>query len=174
MPVSDRERIFGTLEDSGARIFVVGGVAVGPHGHLRSTADLDLLLALDAPNIDAALFVAHPLASEAAWPRRPRADFGGVVGNVASLGNLIETKRRAGRPQDLEDVARWRRSRALVQGALIERYERPGWEQHREARRRGRLRLPYAERLRWLDQAKRVSARALEAAKKCRKRTPAD
>jgi predicted nucleotidyltransferase len=155
VPVSDLERIFGALEDSGARYLVVGGVAVVLHGHPRFTADLDLMLALDAPNVDAALsaleglgfrprapvplrafadpaqrlewertkgmtvfslwsadlpgtevdlFVAVPLPFEAAWPRRLRADLGGINVNVASLGDLIEMKRRAGRPQDLEDV----------------------------------------------------------------------
>lgn len=155
MPPSDLERIFAALEASGARYLVVGGVAVVLHGHLRFTADLDLALALDGPNVDAALatleglgyrprapvalrafadpeqradwartkemtvfslwsadfpgteidlFLADPFPFDAAWARRLRADLDGVVVNVASLADLIEMKRRAGRPQDLEDV----------------------------------------------------------------------
>jgi hypothetical protein len=155
VPLSDLERIFAALEAAGARYLVVGGVAVVLHGHLRFTADLDLVLALDARNVDAVLsglerlgyrprapvpmrsfadpeqraewertkgmtvfslwsvelpgtevdlFVSEPLPFEAAWPRRLRADLGGVSVNVAGLGDLIEMKRRAGRPQDLEDV----------------------------------------------------------------------
>ena len=152
---SDLERIFGALEAAGARYLVVGGVAVVLHGHLRFTADLDLILALDEANVDAALsaleslgyrsrapvplrafvdpaqradwertkgltvfslwsaklpgteidlFVSDPLPFEPAWERRMRAHLGPISVNVASLADLIEMKRRAGRPQDLEDV----------------------------------------------------------------------
>ena len=155
MPPSDLERIFAALEASGARYLVVGGVAVVLHGHPRFTADLDLALALDAANVEAALaalerlgfrprapvalrsfadpqqradwahtkemtvfslfspelpgtevdlFIEDPLPFEAAWPRRLRADLGDSAVNVASLADLIEMKRRAGRPQDVEDV----------------------------------------------------------------------
>jgi hypothetical protein len=48
--------------------------------------------------------------------------------------------------------------------------EQPGWEQHREAQRRAWLRLSYAERLRWLEQAKRFAERALDAARERRRR----
>jgi hypothetical protein len=42
----------------------------------------------------------------------------------------------------------------------------PGWEQHREAQRRAWLRLSYAERLRWLEQAKRFARLALASARR--------
>jgi len=48
--------------------------------------------------------------------------------------------------------------------------ERSGWEQHRESQRRAWLRLSYAERLRWLAEAKRFAKAALEAARKRRQR----
>ena len=48
--------------------------------------------------------------------------------------------------------------------------ERSGFELHREAQRRAWLRLSYAERLRWLDQAKRFARLALESARKRRQR----
>lgn len=44
-----------------------------------------------------------------------------------------------------------------------------GWEQHREAQRRAWLRLSYAERLRWLEEAKRFARLALASARKRRK-----
>ncbi len=50
------------------------------------------------------LFVTDPVPFEAAWPRRLRADLAGLHVNVVSLADLIEMKRRAGRPRDLEDV----------------------------------------------------------------------
>jgi hypothetical protein len=77
VPPSDLERIFAALEASGARYLVVGGVD---------------------------LFVEEPFAFEAAWARRLRAELGAVTVDVASLEDLIEMKRRAGRPQDLADV----------------------------------------------------------------------
>lgn len=44
--------------------------------------------------------------------------------------------------------------------------ELSGWEQHRESQRRSWLRLSYAERLRWLEDAKRFVKAAMEAARK--------
>jgi hypothetical protein len=54
MPGGDLERIFAALEASRVRYLVVGGVAVVLHGHPRFTADLDLVIALDRPNLRAA------------------------------------------------------------------------------------------------------------------------
>jgi hypothetical protein len=44
------EDVLATLEAAGVRYLVVGGVAVVLHGHLRTTADLDLVVALDHEN----------------------------------------------------------------------------------------------------------------------------
>lgn len=44
--------IFQALNESGIRYIVVGGVAVNLHGYSRFTGDLDLLLALEAENLD--------------------------------------------------------------------------------------------------------------------------
>ena len=55
MAATDLERIFAALEAGGVRYLVVGGVAVVLHGHLRFTADLDLVLAMDAGNLRRAL-----------------------------------------------------------------------------------------------------------------------
>jgi hypothetical protein len=40
-----------------------------------------------------------------AWRSRKRSTYGGVPINIMSLGDLIKAKARAGRPQDLLDVA---------------------------------------------------------------------
>jgi hypothetical protein len=50
--------------------------------------------------------------------------------------------------------------------------EKLGWAQHREEQRRAWLRLSYAERLRWLEQAKRFVALAKGAA--TRRKAPRD
>ena len=47
--------IFAALDAVDARYIVVGGFAVIMHGYFRGTADLDLVIALDAPNCDRAL-----------------------------------------------------------------------------------------------------------------------
>ena len=46
------EDIFRELQEAGVRYLVVGGVAVVLHGFVRSTADLDLMVALDRANLD--------------------------------------------------------------------------------------------------------------------------
>ena len=149
------EQVFAALEEAGARYLVVGGVAVVLHGHPRFTADLDLVLALDPPNVRAALgalatlgytprspvaaedladperraewirtknltvfslaspqhpatevdlFVEEPFPFEEAYARAVWADLGSVRVAIAAIRDLVEMKRRAGRPQDLEDV----------------------------------------------------------------------
>ena len=62
------------------------------------------LWSADLPGTEVDLFVSDPLPFEPAWGRRLRAQVGELSVNVASLDDLIEMKRRAGRPQDLADV----------------------------------------------------------------------
>jgi predicted nucleotidyltransferase len=47
---SSIETVLGALNDAGVRYLVVGGVAVVLHGHLRTTADLDLVVQLQPDN----------------------------------------------------------------------------------------------------------------------------
>jgi len=68
MPPSDFEMVFRALQEAGARYLVVGGVAVVLHGHPRFTADLDLVIALDARNVAA---VVQALGSLDYRPRAP-------------------------------------------------------------------------------------------------------
>ncbi len=68
MPSGDLARIFATLEQAGVRYLVVGGVAVVLHGHPRLTADLDLVIALDAANIRSAVSALRSLGYR---PRAP-------------------------------------------------------------------------------------------------------
>jgi hypothetical protein len=44
------EQVLGALNGAGVRYLVVGGVAVVLHGHLRTTADLDLVVSLEPAN----------------------------------------------------------------------------------------------------------------------------
>ena len=45
------EDIIRTLNDSQVRYLIVGGLAVVAHGYLRFTADMDLILSVDEPNL---------------------------------------------------------------------------------------------------------------------------
>jgi len=48
-------RSLSALEKASVRYLIIGGVAIVLHGHLRSTADLDLLIGLEPSNVQAAL-----------------------------------------------------------------------------------------------------------------------
>lgn len=45
-------KLFQAMNDAGIRYLVVGGVAVNLHGYSRFTGDLDVLMALDAQNLE--------------------------------------------------------------------------------------------------------------------------
>lgn len=74
------ESVFAALEASGSRYLVVGGVAVVLHGHLRFTADVDLVIALAPDNLRAALAALEGLGY------RPRAP--------VSLAELLDPAQR--------------------------------------------------------------------------------
>jgi hypothetical protein len=50
MHLANLEQIFGALQSAEVRYLVVGGLAVVAHGYLRTTKDLDLVIALDEVN----------------------------------------------------------------------------------------------------------------------------
>jgi ABC-type sugar transport system substrate-binding protein len=62
------EQVLAALNTAGVRYLVVGGVAVVLHGHLRTTADLDLVVALDEGNARGAI---RALESLGFRPRAP-------------------------------------------------------------------------------------------------------
>ena len=62
------EEVLAGLNAAGVRYLVVGGVAVVLHGHLRTTADLDLVVALDAPNASRAIQALQSLGFKARAP----------------------------------------------------------------------------------------------------------
>lgn len=51
------------------------------------------------------LFVESPLPFEELWARSREVSLGEIKVHVASVPDLLELKRRAGRPQDLADIA---------------------------------------------------------------------
>jgi predicted nucleotidyltransferase len=68
------ERVIRALNSVDARYLIVGGVAVVLHGHLRTTADLDLVIQLEAGNARRALDALGSLGYRARAPV-PLSDF---------------------------------------------------------------------------------------------------
>lgn len=66
-PVFEPERVVAALNEAGARYVIVGGLAVGAHGVVRATRDLDVVCALESDNMDrvaaclASLGARHPI-----------------------------------------------------------------------------------------------------------------
>jgi len=54
MEVRSVEAVVRALNDAKVRYLIVGGVAVNAHGYERMTIDLDLVIQLNRPNIEAA------------------------------------------------------------------------------------------------------------------------
>lgn len=55
MEFAHLEQIFGALQGAEVRYLVVGGMAVIAHGYVRTTKDIDLVIALDPDNLRRAL-----------------------------------------------------------------------------------------------------------------------
>jgi hypothetical protein len=53
--------LFKAMNDAEIKYLVVGGVAVNLHGYRRFTADVDILLALDEPNLEKMTMVMHDM-----------------------------------------------------------------------------------------------------------------
>jgi hypothetical protein len=55
MEKSSVEAIVRALNQHQVRYLIVGGLAVVAHGHVRLTVDIDLVLAVDRPNLTRAV-----------------------------------------------------------------------------------------------------------------------
>lgn len=77
------ERIFRAFHDHGLDYAVIGGIAVNLHGYMRATGDLDIIIIISG---------------------RVMMKAGDVDIPVASINDLIELKKAAGRERDLIDI----------------------------------------------------------------------
>jgi hypothetical protein len=68
MKLATLEKIFTVLNAAGVRYLIAGGIAVNIHGYQRMTADLDLVIQLDTPNLLKAI---HALSSLGYKPTIP-------------------------------------------------------------------------------------------------------
>lgn len=60
----DLEALLHALARSGLRFVVIGGVAVGVHGYIRATKDLDICPAADRGNLETLARLLHELEAE--------------------------------------------------------------------------------------------------------------
>jgi hypothetical protein len=155
------ESIVRKLNRNQVQYIIAGGLAVVAHGYVRFTADLDLLLAMDSGNLNAAvaalkelnyrprapvdfeefidpahrsqwieekgltvfslfspdhpapeidIFIEPPLVFADAYSKAVQMEVSpGVKATFCSLEDLIDMKKRVGRPLDLEDIAQLRK-----------------------------------------------------------------
>jgi hypothetical protein len=81
------ERVLAALGEAGVQYLIVGGVAVVMHGHLRTTADLDLVIDLEPANARRAIDALTGLGL------RPRAPVPAhAFADVEQRESWIETK----------------------------------------------------------------------------------
>lgn len=52
MPELDIQGILGELAEGGVEFLVIGGIAVGYHGYVRATKDVDVVPSPEAPNLE--------------------------------------------------------------------------------------------------------------------------
>lgn len=99
--VDELFKVTKVLRDAGIDYAVCGGIAVSIYGAVRSTKDIDILIArADLPR---ALSVAEgalgPIFEDRAKVTVPEGEL-----TLVSLAGLLEMKRMSGRPQDLADI----------------------------------------------------------------------
>jgi predicted nucleotidyltransferase len=139
VPELDIQGILERLARAGVSHIVIGGVAVGFHGYVRATKDLDIVPAPDRDNLERLVAVLRALDAELdgagdfdpgelpdpldpdtlgereLWemlsPSAVEVDLDGVPVKVASYEDLVTLKRQAARPSDLEDLERLRQAR---------------------------------------------------------------
>ena len=153
---------------------VVGGVAVVLHGYPRFTADLDLVVELTASNASAAIAALQALGYRPRAPVRAedfavediraswREDKGLTVFSLWSPSYPgTEVDLFVEEPFDFGEA--WSRRR------MMKTASEKGWKTHEEEQRSAWLKLTPAQRLAWLEDAKRFA----EAAKRARKTSAA-
>lgn len=126
MPELDIRGILAALVTEGVDFLLIGGVAVGFHGFVRGTKDVDVVPALDIENLarlsralrglDAQLEgsgdfedeeLPDPLSGTAV-----ETELDDLKLKVVDYDGLVALKEQAGRPQDLIDLQRLREARA--------------------------------------------------------------
>ena len=88
MTTFDLRSLLQALHDQGIRFVVIGGVAVGAHGYVRATADLDLVPDPDPENLDRLVRALHSLEATLPTAADRRFDPDGDARVVRRGGNV--------------------------------------------------------------------------------------
>jgi predicted nucleotidyltransferase len=116
----DIRGILGELVREGVEFLVIGGIAVGYHGHIRATKDVDVVPAPNIANLEKLARVLKRLdlqwiANDALWEKLSPAaiedEIDGLPIKMVGYADLVALKEQAGRPEDLADLQRLREAR---------------------------------------------------------------
>jgi hypothetical protein len=89
----DLRSLLQALNERGVRFVVIGGVAVGAHGYIRATADLDLVPDPDPENLDRLIAALDALDATLPTARNRRFDSTGDAGAIQRGGNVTADTR---------------------------------------------------------------------------------
>jgi predicted nucleotidyltransferase len=108
--MTDYARLLRALASAGVEFIVVGGAAATAHGAARLTLDLDVVYRRTPDNLERVVACLSGLDPylRGAPPGLPDSDaivVFGVECRCLGLDRLIQVKRAAGRPKDLEAIA---------------------------------------------------------------------
>jgi hypothetical protein len=84
----DLRSLLEALNEQGVRFVVIGGVAVGAHGYIRATADLDLVPDPDPENLDRLIAALESLEATLPTAHDRRFDSEGDAGVIQRGGNV--------------------------------------------------------------------------------------
>lgn len=123
-PELDIHGILLALVEEGVEFLLIGGVAVGFHGFVRGTKDVDVVPAPDPANLTRLSRALEKLdakvegvgiGDDALWeklsPAAVEVEAGGLTLRIVDYDGLVALKEQAGRPQDLIDLERLREAR---------------------------------------------------------------
>lgn len=100
----DLQALVEALHERGVEFVVIGGVAVGAHGYLRSTEDLDVVPAPDPDNLERLTGALRDLESTQLAEDAVQSQLFGIPVRICSLSRLREMKEAQGRAQDKADL----------------------------------------------------------------------
>jgi predicted nucleotidyltransferase len=114
VPELDISGILAELNRDGVEFLVIGGVAVGFHGYVRATKDIDIVPAPDPRNLAKLARLLRRLDAQiegAEEFEEGELPIDGLCIKIVSYEDLVRLKEMAARPEDLTDLRRLRQAR---------------------------------------------------------------